>query len=86
MMNGKHDPKITSLDEARRKAAEKARAAKRASRWPGSRGGGGGTSGRGGSNVPRTPRDWLLGGLFIAMALGMVVWAVMWIVGQLPGR
>ena len=65
-LNG-HDkpPNVASLDDARKRAAEKAKAEKRAAR-PGG---------------PATPRDWLIGGLFIAMALGLVVWFVMRLTG-----
>ena len=62
--NGQRDPNITSLDEARRRAADKAEAAKRAaarSAWTGP---------PAGPTSPRTARDWLLGGVMIAMALG----------------
>ena len=70
LKNGHDDPNVTSLDEARRRAAEKAKAAKRASKqsWTGP---------NPGPQGPRTPRDWLIGGLFIAMALTVIVWFVM---------
>ena len=69
--NGHDSPqKVTSLDEARKRAAEKVKAEKRG-RNPSWGGPPMGPSG------PRTPRDWLIGGLFIAMALGLVVWFVM---------
>ena len=70
LKNGHDDPNVTSLDEARRRAAEKAKAAKRAGRqsWTGP---------NAGPQGPRTPRDWLMGGFFIAMALAVVVWFVM---------
>ena len=62
--NGQSDPNITSLDEARRRAADKAKAAKRAAAPPAW------TGPPAGPTSPRTARDWLLGGVMIAMALG----------------
>jgi hypothetical protein len=59
--NGHQDPRIASLDEARKKAAQKAKADQELSRPGGA----------------RTGRDWLIGGLFIAMAIGMIVFWVM---------
>jgi hypothetical protein len=53
------DGKIASLDEARKRAAAKAKAAKRAAR------------GHMGA------RDWIIGGVIIAMALGML-WQWLW--------
>ena len=50
------DGKVTSLEEARRRAAGKAKAEKRAAR---------------GLSAPSL-RDWLIGGLIVAMALGYV--------------
>ena len=61
--NGQHDPQIASLDEARQRAAEKAKAEKRKS-----------VVSAGGS---RTVRDLLIGGLLIAMALGYIASLVM---------
>jgi hypothetical protein len=52
------DRKIASLDEARRRQAARAKEAQRRERA--------GRLGR------MTARDWIVGGLFIAMALGMV--------------
>ncbi len=52
--NGHGDPNVTSLDEARRRAAAKAKAEQRA------------TGGRG----PNTPRDWVIGGMIVLMAIG----------------
>ncbi len=54
--NGHSDPNVASLDEARRRAAEKAKAEQRA------------VSGRG----PNTLRDWLIGGLVVLMAIGYI--------------
>jgi hypothetical protein len=54
--NGPDDDNVTSLDEARARAAAKAKAEKRA------------VSGRG----PNTPRDWIIGGMIVLMALGYV--------------
>lgn len=51
--------KIASLDEARKCAARAAKEAQRAER----------TARRGGA---MGARDWIVGGLFVAMALGMV--------------
>ena len=59
--NGHNDPNVTSLDDARRRAAEKAKSAPRAGDLRG----------------PRTTRDWLIGGVIIAMAIGFVVSLVM---------
>lgn len=55
--NGHDNPNVASLDEARRRAAEKAKAEKRA------------TSG---ITRPHTMREWLIGGLIVAMALGYI--------------
>lgn len=52
--NGHDNSNITSLEEARKRAAEKAKAEKRAAR----------------GLQPRTWRDWVIGGLVLAMALG----------------
>lgn len=46
---------VTSLEEARRRAAEKAKAEKRVA---------------GGQSATRSWHDWVIGGLVIAMALG----------------
>lgn len=54
--NGHQDPNVTSLDEARKRAAAKAKAEKRA------------VSGRG----PNTPRDWVIGGMIVLMAIGYI--------------
>ena len=78
LKNGHDDPNVTSLDEARRRAAEKVKAAKRAGKqsWTGP------NPGRQGL---RTPRDWLIGGLFIAMALAVIVWFAMTFVPSAGG-
>ena len=75
LKNGHDDPNVTSLDEARRRAVEKAKVAKRAGKqsWTGP---------NPGPQGPRTPRDWLIGGLFIVMALAVVVWFVMRLMGE----
>lgn len=52
--NGHDTSKVTSIEEARKRAAAKARAEKRAAR------------GQQASNV----RDWIIGGIILAMALG----------------
>ncbi len=62
--NGQHYPNITSLDEARRRAADKAKAAKRAAAPPAW------TGPPAGPTSPRSLRDWLIGGVMIAMAFG----------------
>ena len=49
---------VTSLDEARRKAAERAKQEKRAAR----------DAKRGG---PMSARDWIIGAVFVLMALGL---------------
>ena len=54
--NGHDDPKVASLEEARRRAAAKAKAEQRA------------VSGRG----PNTMRDWIIGGMIVLMAIGYV--------------
>lgn len=53
-LNGHDSSNMTSLEDARRRAAEKAKAEKRAARGLGE----------------RTWRDWVIGGAVIAMALG----------------
>ena len=52
--NGHSDPNVTSLDEARKRAAAKAKAEQRAA------------GGRG----PNTLRDWVIGGMIVLMAVG----------------
>ncbi len=54
--NGQHDPNVTSLDEARRRAAQKSKQDKQ--QKPGLNAGG-----------PRTVRSMIVGGVIIAMAL-----------------
>jgi anti-sigma factor RsiW len=68
--NGHSDPRVTSLDDARKRAAEKAKAEKRAGQpsWTGP---------NLGPQGPRTMRDWIIGGVIIVMALGFVVSLVM---------
>ena len=73
LLNGHGGPKdenVASLDEARKRAAEKAKAAKRAGKqsWTGP---------NPGIQGPRTGRDWIIGGLLVAMAFAVVVWFVM---------
>ena len=51
------DPNVASLDEARRRAAEKRKAEARTSDD---------------RDLP-TPRDWIIGGAIIAMAVGTIV-------------
>ncbi len=53
--SGDDSGKVHSLDDARRRAAEKAKAERRASGRPGPR--------------PRTARDLVIGGLMLAMAI-----------------
>lgn len=55
--NGAQDPKVASLEDARRRAAAKAKAERRAA------------GGRG----PRSVRDLVIGGTIIVMALGFLV-------------
>ena len=57
---GDERPNVASLDEARKRAAEKAKAEKRAQSGSVMRGG------------PRSPRDWLIGGLIVVMAVGYI--------------
>jgi hypothetical protein len=59
LRNGHDNPNVTSIEEARKRAMEKAKPAKRVS-VPGER-------------RPATLRDWIVGGLFIAMAVGAIV-------------
>ena len=73
--NGHRDPNVTSLDEARKRAAEKAKAEKRAGK-PSWRGPPMPPSG------PRTSRDWIIGGIIIVMALGLMIWGVMKMTGR----
>lgn len=54
-------PNVASLDEARRRAAEKAKAEKRAQ-----------SSGGVMRSGPRSARDWLIGGLIVAMAASYI--------------
>ena len=59
--NGDDDrPNVASLDEARRRAAEKAKAQKRAQSSGVVRSG------------PRSARDWVIGGLIVVMAVGYI--------------
>lgn len=60
--NGAGDPKIASLEEARRRAAEKAKAERRAT-----------ARADGGGRGPRSTRDLVVGGTIIAMAAGFLV-------------
>ncbi|MFV0297641.1 MAG: hypothetical protein ACK5JT_16130 [Hyphomicrobiaceae bacterium] len=53
------DGKIASLDDARRRATERAKAEKRAER----------DARRGGA---MRPRDWIIGGIVVLMALAMI--------------
>ena len=55
--NGHSDPRVTSLDEARRRAAEKAKAEQRAAA---------------GQSGTRSMRDWVIGGMIVLMAIGYV--------------
>jgi F0F1-type ATP synthase assembly protein I len=57
--NGHDRGNVSSLEEARRRAAEKAKAEKRAAR----------SASGGGAN---TLRDWIIAGLVVAMALGYI--------------
>ena len=61
-LNGNDPSKVASLDEARKRAAERTKSQQASS-----------ASDRG----PRTMRDWIFGGAIIAMAVGFVVWLVM---------
>ena len=59
LLNGHGAPKdenVTSLDEARKRAAAKKKMDARAA----------------GPSGPRTARDWIIGGLFFALALGLI--------------
>ena len=55
--NGHQDPKVASLEEARRRSAEKEKVAKRAA------------AGQGGT---RSMRDWVIGGIIVLMAIGYI--------------
>jgi hypothetical protein len=73
--NGHRDPNVASLEDARRRAAEKAKAAKRAgnpSAWSGP---------PSGPTSPRTARDWLIGGVIIALAVGLIA---SWVLSVAP--
>jgi hypothetical protein len=59
--NGHSDPLVASLDEARKRAAEKTKAAPRSGTVTG----------------PWTMRDWLIGGAVIAMAVAYLVYLAM---------
>lgn len=76
--NGKERPNVESLDDARKRAAEKAKAASRAGKqsWTGS---------DAGPQGPRTTRDWLIGGLTIAFAVGFVAWMLMNLTNAVSG-
>ena len=52
--NGRDNSNVTSIEEARKRAAEKAKAEKRAAR----------------GQQPSSVRDWIIGGILLAMALG----------------
>ena len=54
--NGQNDPNVTSLDEARRRAAQKAKAEPRAD----------------GARSANSVRDWVIGGIIVAMAIGFI--------------
>ena len=60
--NGDDDGKVTSIEAARRRAAEKAKAVKRAAHAAGSEP----------ATGSRGVRDWIVGGLIVAMAIGYV--------------
>ena len=67
--SGQHDEgggNVTSLDEARKRAAEKAKAEARAKR---ARAMGAGEVERG----PRTLKDWIIGGTIILLALSFIL-------------
>lgn len=55
--DGEERPNVASFEDARRRAAEKAKAEKRAAS---------------GLRRPQGAREWLIGGLMIAMALGYI--------------
>jgi hypothetical protein len=71
LRNGHDNPNVTSIEEARLRAAAKAKAEQR-----GKVGGPGG---------PATLRDWIIGGLFIAMAIGTIVTFFLGGVMPMPG-
>jgi hypothetical protein len=54
--NGQHDPKVSSLEDARRRAAQKAKTEQSAE----------------GSRGKNTARDWVIGGIIVAMAIGFI--------------
>ena len=66
---GHSDPRVTSLDDARRRAAEKAKAEKRDAML--------GRMPRAPVCGPRTTRDWIIGGVIILMAVGFIASLVM---------
>lgn len=53
--NGHDDPKVASLEEARRRAEQKAKAERRAAA---------------GQSGTRSARDWIIGGMIVLMAFG----------------
>ena len=62
MRNGHDEPNVTSFEEAKKRAAEKAKAEKRAAVSLGGQ---------------RTLRDWIIGGAIIAIAAGYLVHLIM---------
>ena len=68
--DGPKDPNVASLDDARRRAADRKKADARAS------------TGRG----PRTTRDWIIGGVIVAMAFALIAsWVMSIAPATLPG-
>ena len=63
--SGRDNENVSSLEDARRRAAAKAKAASRAGKpsWTGP---------ESGPQGPRTTRDWVIGGIIIAMAVAFV--------------
>ena len=62
LRNGHDQPNVTSFEEAKKRAAAKAKAEKQAAASPGG---------------PRTMRDWIIGGVIIALAVGYLVHLIM---------
>ncbi|MGL4396366.1 MAG: hypothetical protein ACRCS9_07505 [Hyphomicrobium sp.] len=73
------EPNVTSLDDARKRAALKAKSAQRADA------GGFNARGADASGAPRRPTDYIVGGLIIAMALAFLVSLVVGMTGAIGG-
>jgi hypothetical protein len=68
LKNGHDNPNVTSLDAARKRAAQKARLARAAND----------------DRPERTARDWLIGGILLLMAVGFLIWLGLSFAGMAP--